>query len=318
MTSQIESAGRLILGADKISVVSHERPDGDAVGSLLAVTEALRASGRHPTPVMVSGVPGRFSFLEGTKHVVTSPPEGSDLFVIVDCSDVDRIGFPAAAAGRQPDIQIDHHPTNTEFAAVNIVQPEAAATTEILYDCLQAWGLPITPPVVAALMTGLVTDTIGFRTVGVTPRTLRLAGELLERGAPLPKIYERSLVQMSFVAARYWGSGLGRLDRADGLVWSSLTLKDRQQVGYPGPDDADLVNLLMTIEEAEVVLVFIEQSAEKVKVSWRSRPNVDVATVALQFGGGGHRPAAGAIIDGSLEEVQKRVIQATQQAMSQS
>lgn len=318
MTSDIESAGQLILGADKITVVSHERPDGDAVGSLLALTEALRASGRHPTPVMVSGVPGRFTFLEGSAHVVTSAPETSDLFVIVDCSAVDRIGFPTTAVGREPDIEIDHHPTNTEFAAVNIVRPDAAATTEVLYDCLQAWGLPMTPAVLSALMTGLVTDTIGFRTVGVTPRTLHLAGELLERGAPLSEIYERSLVQMSFVAARYWGSGLVRLDRSDGLVWSTLTLKDRHEVGYPGPDDADLVNLLMTIQEAEVVLVFVEQSAEKVKVSWRSRPNIDVSAVALQFGGGGHRPAAGAVIDGGLEEVQKRVIQATQRAMSKN
>ena len=301
--------------AERPVVLSHVRPDGDAVGALLAVSEALRAAGKAATPVLISGVPRAFTFLEGAASVQTRVPHDPDLLICVDCSDLARTGLAAEHLPRPVDVNIDHHPTNEHFAAYNLVDVRAAATTEILYQWLPEMGLPLSDSVVASLMTGLVTDTIGFRTSSVTPASLRVAADLLELGAPLQDIYERALSRMSFVAARYWGAGLAQMDRDDGLVWATLTLEDRRRVGYPGSDDADLVNVLTTIEGAQAVVLFVEQPKEQVKISWRSKPGLDVSRLASQFGGGGHAAAAGAMIDGGLDDVRRRVLDATRKAL---
>ena len=130
----------------------------------------------------------------------------------------------------------------------------------------------------------------------------------MDLGADLANIYREELVLKSFTEARYWGAGLNRLELEDGLVWASLTLADREKIGYAGNDDADLVNVLSSVREAEIALIFIEQPQNQVKVSWRARPGYDVSGLAFSFGGGGHAAAAGADIDGSLNEVIQRVI----------
>lgn len=308
-------AGKMIAAAEKVIIVSHERPDGDAVGSLLAVTVALRQAGKTVSPVLFSGVPSRFQSLPGANSVEKSWPDSCDLLIAVDSGAADRFGFSAERLPRAFDLNIDHHPTNTHFAEVNIVRPEAAATTEILFDLLPQWGLDLSVEVATNLMVGLLTDTIGFRTTNTTPRSLQVAAELVKLGAPMSDLYEQALTQMSFVAAQYWGPGLSRLEREDGLVWSSLTLEDRRNVGYPGDDDADLVNVLMTIEEARVVVLFIEQPGDKVKISWRAQRGLDVSSVATKFGGGGHKPAAGATVAGKLADVEQRVLAATRKLL---
>ncbi len=315
--STIELKDRL-GAAQRPAVLSHVRPDGDAVGSLLAVSEALRAAGKAATPVLIGGVPRAFTFLEGADTVQTRLPDDPDILICVDCSDFERTGLTLEHLPRPVDVNIDHHPTNDDFAAYNLVDVRAAATTEILYAWLPEMGLPLSDSVVASLMTGLVTDTIGFRTSSVTPASLRVAADLLELGAPLRDIYERALSRMSFVAARYWGAGLTQLERQDGVIWATLSLADRRRVAYPGADDADLVNVLTTIEDAQVVVVFVEQPHQQVKISWRSKPGLDVSRLATQFGGGGHAAAAGAMIDGELGDVHKRVLDATHKALLQT
>lgn len=317
MSESIEQAHDLLRPADRIVILTHERPDGDAVGSLLGLTASLLEAGKQATPVMVSGLPGRYAFLPVAQRVRKTPPESCDLLIAVDCAAADRTGFAPKDLPRPIDLNIDHHPTNTRFATVNLVQERAASTTEILFEAIPLWELPLTQDVATNLLTGLLTDTIGFRTESTGPETLRVAASLVELGAPLAELYDRAISRMSFVAANYWGSGLSRMEHEDGLVWTFLTLADRKDVGYPGADDADLVNLLMTIEEARVVVLFVEQPGGKVKVSWRAEPGVDVSRVAEGFGGGGHRPAAGAMIEGSMSEVEPRVLAATREAMNQ-
>jgi len=166
----------------------------------------------------------------------------------------------------------------------------------------------------------MVTDTIGFRTSNVSPDVLRVAAGLMEHGADLSAVYYSALVQHSYPAVCYWGAGLSRLQSESGLVWTSLSLADRRAVGYKGRDDADLINVLSTIEEAEIAIVFIEQSAGRVKISWRvcgqASTGLDVSVVAQIFGGGGHRAASGAEVDGSLEDVQANVLEETRLYMS--
>jgi len=312
MSRELLAAKQLLDDATQIAVVAHERPDGDAVGSMLALCLSLRERGKQAHPVLAGGLPGRYAFLPGSEEVQRRMPEGETLVIAVDAADLDRIGFPEL---RQVDINFDHHPSNTRYAAVNLVDPEAVATTSLLHKLAPALGLPITPAVAANLLTGLITDTIGFRTPNVTPDTLRQAAELIEAGANLERAYRKGLVERSFLALRYWGQGLSKLERQGGLVWTSLSLADRKSVGYPGPDDADLVEILTTIQEAQVAVVFVEQSENQVKVSWRGRPGVDVARLAAQFNGGGHTLAAGATIRGGLQSVVDQVLAATRAAI---
>jgi phosphoesterase RecJ-like protein len=237
-----------------------------------------------------------------------------DLIVAVDCSDEGRLGNVLEGSSVL-DINIDHHPTNTGFARYNWVEPKAVATAEMLAECLADCRLPITQPIANALLFGLITDTLGFRTQNMTSKALRIAADLVDRGGDLPDLYSRGLLSRSFEAARYWGAGLTGLQRDGRLIWTALTLKDRRAVGYPGRDDADLISVLSTVEDADVAIVFTEQMNGNVKVSWRSGPGYDVSRVALQFGGGGHAAASGAEIEGKLEEVQARVLEVTRSIM---
>lgn len=307
----IAHAGERISQAQRILVTAHQRPDGDAIGSLLGLGLALQALGKQVQMVSVDGVPASLRHLEGCEQVRTRLEEpAADLVCVVDCSEFERAGA-SFQPGFIPDINIDHHITNLNFAHVNLIDTQAAATTQIIAGLLAAWGLPFTRPVAAALLTGLITDTIGFRTTSMTSDAMRLAARLMDMGVDLPELYRRALVERSFEATRYWGAGLSHLEREGRLVWTMLTLADRAACRYPGRDDADLVNVLAAVSETDVVIIFIEQTDQRVKVSWRSRPGFDVAQVALGFGGGGHAVASGAEISGSLQDVCAAVLSAT-------
>ena len=313
--ANIKEAQQAIAEANNIAITAHVRPDGDAVGSVLALGQALKNEGKQVQMVLVDGIPDYLQFLTATNEVTTRVKDPIDLMIALDCGDAERIG-PAMDAikvnGTTPiDINIDHHATNTYFGRINIVEDTAVSTTAILSEHFEALGLSITEPIAEALLTGLLTDTLGFRTSNINPAALRLAANLMEKGADLSGIYRKGLSQRTFEAFQYWGAGLSRMERKDGIVWTALTEADRKAIGYPTSDDGDLVNTLSNVTEADIVVIFVEHSPTKVKVSWRSRSGKDVAQIAGQFGGGGHKAAAGAMLEGTLEEVQKRVIEAT-------
>ncbi len=303
-----------IQAARRVLVVSHIRPDGDAIGSLLGLGLALQAAGKEVQMVLSDGLPASYRHLEGSHQVQRRLSGAVDFVAVVDASDLARTGDALDGCG-QPDLNIDHHITNLNFARHNLVEPRAAATAEVLASYMKDLGLEITPPVANALLTGIVADTIGFRTTSATPLTLRLAADLIEAGGNLTGVYYPALVQRSFSGARLWGAGLSRLQQEGRIAWTSLTRADRKAVGYPGRDDADLINLLSAIENVDVAIIFVEQSPSRVKISWRlcglSAAEVDVSQVALQFGGGGHKAAAGAEVDGTLDGVISEVLQAT-------
>lgn len=313
----IDAARQMLADARWVGLIAHERPDGDAVGSLLGMTLALAQAGKQVAPVLVDGLPGRYRFLPGSAAIVRQIPPGVELLVTVDCSELDRLGLAADQLPRAPDLNIDHHPTNTQFARVNLVDEQAAATASLLVALLPQLGFEVDSPIASNLLAGIVTDTIGFRVPGVSSDLLRQSADLMDLGAPLAEIYEQTLNRHSLTAARYWGLGLARLQRDGRLLWSSLTLEDRAQAGYAGNDDADLINLLMTIDGADITLVFVEQPEGKVKVSWRARAGLDVSRLAASLGGGGHELAAGAMLSGPTPEVIERVLQATRPALGE-
>jgi phosphoesterase RecJ-like protein len=310
--AEVTRARRRLAAAAHVAVVAHERPDGDAVGSALAIALSLRLSGKQAEAVFSDGLPARYRFLPGASSVRRDLPAGIDLIVTVDCSTLDRLG---PAAGGVPVINIDHHPSNTRFGQVNLVDAQASATAEVLYGLAPALGLPIDADVATNLLAGIVTDTIGFRTVSTTPRVLQAAADLMARGAALAEVYDRTLNQHTLSALRYWAHGLSRLESDGGVVWCSLTLEDRRAAQYGGNDDADLINLLGTIDGARVALILVEQADGRTKVSWRCREGFNVARVAEQFGGGGHDLAAGAMVNGERAQVEQAVLASTRAAL---
>jgi len=301
--------------AQSILIASHVRPDGDAIGALLALGLALQNAGKTVQMVLQDGVPASFRHLQGHNQVQKEPKGEWDTFISVDCADFKRLGKPFQS-GPKPDINIDHHITNEKFGKINLIVGEEVATSAILTDCLPLWGLEITQPIAAALLTGIVTDTLGFRISSTTPESLRQAALLMERGADLPDLYSRALVRRTYPAARYWGAGLSSLERSDGRVWGTLTVADRKAAGYGGTDDADLINVISAIDGSQVGMIFVEQSDQRVKISWRAiEDGVDVSRVAKHFGGGGHAAAAGADIPGSLSEIQPLVLKTTREML---
>jgi bifunctional oligoribonuclease and PAP phosphatase NrnA len=297
--------------ANNIVIASHVRPDGDAIGSLLGLGLALREAGRSVQMVLVDGVPGSFRHLEGSELIVKEPVGEHDTFITVDCADFKRVGKVFESFG-QPDINIDHHKTNEKFGKLNLIEAEQVATSAILTNHLPEWGFKITQPVAAALLTGIITDTLGFRTANTNPSALRLCATLMETGVDMPDLYMRSLVRKTFSAAKYWGTGLSSMEQNNGIVWGTLTLEDRKRAGYGGNDDADLINMISAIDGNKVGMIFVEQSDNHVKVSWRAlEPGIDVSQVAKHFQGGGHAAAAGADIPGALSEIQPLVLKKT-------
>jgi len=302
--------------AKKVVIASHVRPDGDAIGSLLGLGLALHNAGKSVQMILADGVPSSFKYLEGSKFIEKEPKGGHDTFITVDCADFKRTGSIFENFG-QPDINIDHHKTNEKYGKINLIEADEVATSAILTNHLPTWGFTITQPIAAALLTGIITDTLGFRTSNVTPEALRQAATLMETGVDMPEIYMHSLGRKTFPAAKYWGAGLSSLQSKNDIVWGTLTLTDRRTSGYSGNDDADLINMISAINGNKIGMVFVEQSNHHVKISWRAlEAGVDVSKVAKHFKGGGHAAAAGADIEGSLADVQKEVLKVTREMLN--
>lgn len=293
-----------------IAVLSHQRPDGDAVGSVLGFGLALEGAGKTVQMVLADGVPGSSKHIVGVDRIQTDLNQPVDYYIVVDSSDLERVG-PVFPTGIVPDLNVDHHATNLDFARINLVDETAVSTTAILTHLLPELGLEISPVIASTLLHGLITDTLGFRTPNMQARALRTAADLVESGADLPELYYQALTRRSFEAARLWGVGLSNLKRKNGLLWTRISLEERRKAGYGGLDDAELVNMLPTIDGVNVALIFLEQPDGHVKISWRSKQGYDISDLAYQFGGGGHRNAAGAMVEGTLDEIEERVLTAT-------
>ncbi|MBP7691046.1 MAG: hypothetical protein KA764_03975 [Anaerolineales bacterium] len=308
----LAAARRRVARAERAWVLTHLAPDGDAIGSLLGLGWALRAAGQSVSLLCVDPAPEAFRFLSGADEIAARLPAGPvDLIVAVDAADLGRLGALGEQLPRPPDLQFDHHLTNPGYAAVNVIDVAAASTAELITAHLPALDLPLTRPSAEALLAGVITDTLGFRTSNTTARTLGLAQTLIAAGAALPEIYDRAFYKRSFGAVRFWGEGLTQVRLEGRLVWTSLTLEARRAAGYYGQGDADLINVLSSVREADIAVIFVERPEGKVKVSWRAAPGFNVAGLAAEFGGGGHAPAAGAELTGSVADVETRVLAAT-------
>jgi len=313
--SEIEKLKNLLSQARHIVVLTHTRPDGDAIASLLALCICLNDVGYNISGILPESIPTRYAFFPNLDQIKTDFPQDADLIIAVDCADSERLAISPNMSPPKVDVNIDHHSSNSLFGSINIVDPEAASTTQVLHQILRDLGFPIHQDVATLLLIGVVTDTIGFRTNSVTPEVLRLAASLQELGAPLAEIQQRSLHERSFDTIQYWGYGLSRISKVNEVVWTSLSQTDREKSGYTSFDDADLINILSTVEGTRVAIVLVEQPEGKIKVSWRSSSGINVSDIAEIFGGGGHKAAAGAMIEGDMDKVSRSVLETTVKAV---
>jgi bifunctional oligoribonuclease and PAP phosphatase NrnA len=292
-------------------VMSHISPDGDAIGSLLGMGWLLRELGQDPTLVCSDPVPQEFQFLPGCSAVLTvAPPRLWDTVICLDASDPARLGsaYQPDSYGATPVIALDHHITNLRFASINWVDPSAAATAQIVGNVVDALEHPFSLNVATCLLTGLLTDTRGFRTSNVTYDVLNLATRLVGIGANIADLTQRTLNYKPFGIIRLWGPALTQARLDQGVVWTALTHEMRTSVGSPDGGEGGLVSFLLNAPEANVSAVFSEKGEHSVEVSLRSRPGWDVSGVAFGLGGGGHPQAAGCTLEGTLAQVVTQVL----------
>ena len=307
--------------ANHVLVIAHIDPDGDAIGSLTAMGQAMQQLGKRVLLVCDDPVPERFLYLPLAGEVRRMPRTDTsyDLVIAVDCADESRMGwaFESLPEPKPSVANFDHHVTNTRFGAFNIVDPEAGSTAEVLHRFLIETDVALTPGIAASLLTGIVTDTISFRTTNVTSATLRAAADLVDAGGDIADISLRALHQKPFIAAQMWGIGLSRLKtEAGGLHWTSFPREELQRAGIEGnPSSSGLVNFLIDIESAVMAVVLTEMTDGTVRVTMRSQPPYNVAEVATQFGGGGHALAAGCTLDGPLDRAESLLIDACRAAL---
>ena len=310
----LQQASRLIRGAQRPLLACHVAPDGDAIGSLTGLARALRQLSLSPIAACPDPVPPNFDYVPGVEAIVQEVTDPFDLVISLDCSDLRRLGsLPDLPFFHQhPLVNIDHHITNLEFGDVNVVDPGASSTAEVLLQLLDHLEVPLDETLATSLLVGIVTDTRGFRTSNVTPRVVEAALRLMEAGASLPYVSQHGLDRRPMVVVRLWGAALSRLRSANGVIWTSIPLTMQREVGYQGSGDAGLASFLVSADEADVSVVFVEQEDGSVNVGMRAVPGFDVAELALQFGGGGHALAAGFGITGPLEKAEERVLDALQ------
>jgi bifunctional oligoribonuclease and PAP phosphatase NrnA len=311
-TPLTELAGYL-RRARRVLAMCHIHPDGDAIGSLLALGWLLKALPEPPAVILACAdpVPPVLQFLPGADEVITEPPAGPwDAIVSLDASDAARLGsiYRPALYPPAPIIVLDHHITNLRFGTLNYVDPTAAATAQLVLRLADALGITVGAEVALCLMTGLVTDTLAFRTSNVDAAVLADASRLAGYGISIAELVERTLSDQPVAILRLWGLALSDLRLEDKVVWSVLTREMRATAGVTSEEDGKLVSQLINTAEARAAVLFNEQPDGEVEVDLRARPGYDIAQVALSLGGGGHPQAAGCTLTGTWMEVKERVL----------
>lgn len=328
-----EAATQIIRDSSNILLICHISPDGDAIGSLLGLGLGLRTLGKTVTLACESPVPAKFSFLSGYSSIVRSlDAYPFDLVIGLDSSDPSRLGsvYDIRQLDGVPLLNIDHHVTNLRFGEINIVDPQAASTAELVLTCLDHLEVPIqidgtgdhvqnegagaqgknaqSADIATCLLTGMVTDTLGFRTSNVTPQVMAAAVRTMEAGASLAQVMHNAFNQRPLVELSLLARGLGHVQTENGLAWSEITLADRRACGYDGDGDVGLVGMLARTREIHIAAVFSEKEDQLVEIGFRADPGFDVAQLALTLGGGGHPAASGCTVKGSLDSARATVL----------
>jgi phosphoesterase RecJ-like protein len=301
-----------IQRAHHILLITHVAPDGDAISSLLGLTHALRAIGKTIVSSCANQIFDRFNILPGTQDIVQSSTEPFELVIALDCADAGRMGdvWQNLSEPKPLLLNIDHHITNTNFGSINWIDSQATATAEIVFTLIDHLNIPLTPDIATCLLYGIVGDTLGFRTPHTTPHSLECAMRLMQAGAALPAIMEHQFNRRSLALIKLWGKALNNLQVKDRIIYATISKAMRDSVGMSSSGDISLASFLISANEADRSAVLVETDEGRIDLSLRAKKGGDVSNAALALGGGGHPLAAGATIDGPMDEAVKRVLAA--------
>ncbi len=292
----------------KFILTSHARPDGDAVGSVLACCQILRSMGKQASVVLSDGVPGVYRPLPFSDSVLqtTEKAPSPEAVIILECDSVQRTRLTGLEQHYL--INIDHHSTARPFADVNWIDPSACATAEMIFRLAREAGVQISPEVATCLYTAVLTDTGSFCFSGTNERTFALAKELVHCGADPVRIAHNVYFSTQLSKMRLLGAALSSLHRDGSLAWMHVDRDSVERCQANEEDCEGLVNYALAIDGIEVALFFREQPDGGFRVSLRSKGAVNVAAVAEHFGGGGHECASGCAMPGPLSVATDRLL----------
>ncbi|AIQ18952.1 bifunctional oligoribonuclease/PAP phosphatase NrnA [Paenibacillus sp. FSL L8-0470] len=312
----LQQTRKFLLEHDDYLVVSHVQPDGDAVSSTLAVGWLLSCLGKKYTMLNEGPIPKRMEYLWHADEIVNLAdgelPRTYSNVICVDCADFQRVGLTQRFFAQDALIaNIDHHPTNNGYGFVTLIKPDAAATAEILFDLLKTFEVEWDIDIATAIYTGLLTDTGGFRYTNTSPKVMAAVSELLALGVNGPELAETLLEEMTLAQVKVLNRALNTLQLTPqgDVAWVYVTPQDMLECNAANEDLEGIVNYPRNIRGVEVGMLFKVIDETAVKVSLRSAGKVDVAALAQVFGGGGHTRAAGARVEGTLEQAIPRVLE---------
>jgi phosphoesterase RecJ-like protein len=315
-----EAAADAIAAARHVLVATHENPDADTLGAALGIAGIVEHHGGRATLISTDPVPPLYEFLAGMDRFISDPDDAGDydLLVVCDCGTLDRLGGVrqrhAALFERLPRVLVDHHASNTDGGPRDWVDPNAAATCELVALLAARLAVPLDSGggvLAAALMAGIVMDTSTFAHPNSTPRTLAVSAALVAAGAPLSEISRRLYRSKPDAQLRLFGRVLDRLEvtPAGRVIHSSLSDADLEATGTLSSHSEGLIDLLAQSETAEVAILFKEAGPASTRISVRTKPGgVDATVLTGAFGGGGHARAAGATIAEPLPEARTRFL----------
>jgi len=309
-----------VRGGYRFLISTHVNPEGDAIGSVLALGLALKNKGKEVEILNQDPTPGNLAFLPGAGEITHQAPEKGefDVAFALDCGSKARLGEEFSRVrtiGKV--INIDHHVSNSFFGDINLVDPWASSTAEILFDLLRTIPVRMSSAVAENIYVGLLTDTGSFHYSNTSPKTFAVARACLLAGVEPWKVAEKVYENQPLARLRLLSMALGTLGGdGDGRVnYIVVTQKMMEESGASADMTEDFINYPRSLEGSEVALLFRELSPKKYRVSLRSRGKVDVSRIAEEFQGGGHPNAAGCTVEGSLSEVKARILERVQAAL---
>jgi phosphoesterase RecJ-like protein len=314
----------LLRDAQRITAICHENPDADTLGAAIAIAIAAERMGKQAEVVSGDPPPPFLAFMPRIEQVRSAPALEPDVAVVVDAGDLARTGSVATEhadwLARARIANIDHHVSNPGFGHANLVDPGAAATCEMVALLLPELGVALDAELATVLLAGIVQDTHTFAHPNATPRTLRVAADLVEAGAELARINRAVYADKPFSTLALWGmmlAGIGQ--RCDGrIVFASMTTQMLKEVGENPTASEGFVDLLASTRAADITVLFKQVDDESTRVSVRTTERADAVAITSAFGGGGHARAAGCTVTAPLDVAHERVLAECERELARS
>ena len=324
MTTDAQSLAEALRDARRVTAICHENPDADTIGAAIAMALIAAKLGAESEVVSVDPLPGSCAFLPLADQVRRLPELEPDLAVVCDAASLERVGRITTEAAdwlaRATLVNIDHHVTNAGWGRLNLIDPDAAATCQVVADLLPLLEVEPDEPIATALLAGIVRDSQGFADGATSPRTLRVVARLMESGASLATVQRRILHDLPYPTLALWGLMLASIgERMGGQVVHTTLLPDMLERTGTQQHDADgVAEFMARVQGARITLLFRELGPAATRVSIRTVDGVDAIAVARPFGGGGHARRSGFILDRPVSDVRTDVLATCEQVLAAS